>query len=436
MKVELAHEFPQTPALAPVRKWRFGPLVFGIALVCVVPLVAEEKKATSQPPAAKVLSAVQRLGADQFVVREDATVELYELGREGDLTLVMQALEKAVKTSDREVQERARRVLALLREQRREELLQQFLAGQDTPEVPGWNLFAKRIGDTKAARRVYAELLGSEWELLELCLQPSAKGQPTAVNQLAPTGPPAIRAMTQERFTQLLMLRGSYESLPLGSVQAFFFLSIEYPNDVALHRQLLHLVSASLPLAQRIGASGDQGLDDPITTTQGVTRRLVSEWLQATVRHHQAYEASILAVTLRSRLFAEAKALSTQILKNDGSSPVTKKLAMETFAVLRDHTGVPLIEAYLKDETSLRRGTKRLQLRDIALTCLMDLNGHDLAKIDVRRSSVPLQSPYDYNSLGFESEEARAQAFQTYTELQAEKKFQEEKQKRQDEGQR
>ncbi len=347
---------------------------------------------------------VARLGAPQYVVREEATTRLFDVGRGEAGEMVRKTLERAGKQSDREVRERAQRVLALLNEQLQVERLAQFMGGGKAENVPGWAKFSQRYGDTKASRSVYGELLKEEWELLAACFA-------------ADENEGGVRMAVNQRFAELMTGQYGYQSISLGSILSLFFIGTEHPASVDLHSQLFHLLRTSTSLGQRL-----RGAPANTESSRGVIRTLVGSWLLATVRQDNRYEPSAIAIALRGSLFAEAKAVAEHILTNPNSLPVSKRTAMQTYSGLKDPAGIPLIEPYLKDETQLRQDSKRLQLRDIALTCLMDLHGHDVTRIRVQRTNDVL-NPYDYSTLGFDQPEDRQQAFELFKELQEEKQF-------------
>lgn len=353
---------------------------------------------------------VTRLGAPQYVVREDATMKLYDLGRGKSADEVLKLLQAAAKQSDREVRDRAQRVLALLNEELQAKQLADFLSGAETVAAPGWKQFSVEYGDTKVSRSVYGEMLKEEWDFLAKCF---ASG---------PDAEAGIRPVANQRFAELMTNQYGYQTVSLGSVLTFFFVSTQKPDAIELHGQMFHVLRTNNPLAQRL-----RGAELDVETSRGIVRTMISKWIMATIQRDNRYEPSAIEVTLRGRFFEEAKLVSAHILKSPNSLPVHKKTAMQTFAGLNDPAGIPLITPYLKDDTGLRQ-SQQFQLRDIALTCLMDLNGHDVAKIGVKRTN-DLRNPYDYPTLGFQTDEERQKAFDTFAELQAEKEFQERKAK-------
>ena len=361
---------------------------------------------------------VVQLGAKQFVVRESATMRLYELGQGGNSEQVMRLLSDATKTGDREVRTRARRVLSQLAERLQAEKVARFLKGLPVSGVPGWQRFSDTYGDSEITRAMYGDLLKEEWDLLAACFP-----------QEAQVGATTIRNLTNVRFATLLRRENGYQQLPIGTILTYLHIGAEYPDAVSLQGQLFHVIRSSIPLAQRIRSS----TNDP-ASANGLTRKIVSRWLMETVKQNGMHEMSAIVVTSQARMFEEAKQIAEHVLKRKASLPVNKKTAMQIFAALRDKRGIPLIEPYLKDESQLRRQSKRLQLRDVALTCLMDLHGHDVAKIKVKRINN-LLNPYEYSTLGFDTPEEREEAFALFEELQAEKKFQQQKKQAAEENQ-
>lgn len=382
--------------------------------VCCVAHAEEKAEAAAlvSLSAEDVRELVSRLGAQQFVARESATLELFQAGQGPQSDLVLRLLTEAAEKGDREVRTRAKRVVRLVRDRLQRTKVEQFLAQKEVAGVPGWSRFRDVFGESSGSRKVYGELLSEEWDLLASCFP---------VSQEATV--PAMRDATDERFVVLLRREGGFQKLSVGSLLCYFFVGAEYPEGLGtqVQAQLFYAIRSSTALGLRLR---DAKLRDD--SINGVTRRLVAKWLLETVKQNNAHETAAIYVTAQARMFDEAKLIASHILQNAGSSPVNKHTAMQIMAAMRDTEAIPLIEPYLTDERLLRNQKAGLQLRDVALVCLVDLEGHDLAKFNVKRTANML-APYNLGSWGFQTQEDREKAFKAFEELQAEKRFQEKK---------
>jgi len=111
---------------------------------------------TEQLAKAKLL--VRQLGSPSYQAREEATAELAKLGR-----AARPALLEAVATSpDYEVRARAARLLPRAEAADLQLRIDAFVAdveGKRTHDLPGWDKFRDQVGDDRASRALFAELM-------------------------------------------------------------------------------------------------------------------------------------------------------------------------------------------------------------------------------------------------------------------------------------
>jgi hypothetical protein len=138
---------------------------------CCLLVLVSAAVCRAAPPAPAEL--VRRLGDPAFAVREQAAGELRTLGADA-----VAALRAGLKSSDAEVRDRCRELLAEVLRADREARLAALRSGEEDARRPppaGWRRFARLAGDGKAARAAYAELYAAEPDLLE-----TAEGDPDA----------------------------------------------------------------------------------------------------------------------------------------------------------------------------------------------------------------------------------------------------------------
>lgn len=110
-----------------MRTWKALPMMFLLGAAWSSVCRGQEKKSPSSQPSsddkAAIRRLIDRLGSDDFRVREEATRKLKALGEKA-----LPQVEKAVQSADAEVRRRAQRIAAHLREQKRQRVLREILA--------------------------------------------------------------------------------------------------------------------------------------------------------------------------------------------------------------------------------------------------------------------------------------------------------------------
>lgn len=397
----------------------------------------------NSPDRAQVAQLIVQLGANEFVLREDATRKLFELGVKSDGDGVLDAITAATNESDREIRQRAFRIKNLLEDHLQEKKLKAFVAGKAVA-TPGWKDFSEKFGNTKSSRSIYAVILDSEWKMIELCFNNSKmtdvgsanKPEPVPANQddAEPTAADLEayaqrRQVINQRFAQLLDRQRNFQLLPLGSLLSFYYVGEKFPESFDLKSQLFFSMNApSLATYFRRGKRGEN---------VDIVRKLVSDWMVKTVQTDPRYETQALAASLAQGMPDVCKVIAKLILKRENSLPVNKRSAMLAATSLRDKSAIEYIEPYLKDPTPLTKNrTRNQQLGDIALACAMDLRGFDVQKhLGVKLSATSNRSVrrsfnyFDYSTLGFRNQEERAKALELYQQLIEAQKRDEEKPK-------
>lgn len=376
--------------------WAFFWIVFPGACAGADPAVASE-------PAADIQKLIQQLASKSFLDREQAMQSLFELGVTAE-----SALDQAATSPDQEVRRRSRRVLGAIQLRRREAILAAFksgsLAADKEQELPGWTSFSSRYSASAGAREIYAKMLESEWQLLSDFFV-RAKDQPAAI----------LRVLASHRFQELQQSQIGYNNYPVGTMLTFFFLASEAPENFDQHTHLYTFVRHRLmtPLMGNIDDAGQT------MTESKVVRKLVGNWIVSASGPH-FNDRLALQTTLQYRLNQEASVIAERVLTDENSLPISISMAMQSIAIRNDKSQLKLIEPYLNDTTRLNTtGQRERQLRDIALPCAMQLCGLDVRQIGVKPIRNATHSAFDYNTIGFISEQDRVKAFQKFKELRA-----------------
>lgn len=389
--------------LSLLANWAGGSLSIASTLIWIVfaaACVADDPVDASTSDA-DIQKLIQQLASKSFLTREQAMQSLFELGATAE-----SALGKAASGSDREVRRRSKRVLDAIQLRRRESVLAAFKSGtlsaNEEQELPGWKLFSEKYSASSAAREIYAKMLESEWQLLSDFFV-RAKDQPAAI----------LRVLASHRFQQLQRSRIGYNSYPVGTMLTFFFLAGEAPESFDQHTQLYTFVRHRLmtPLM------GNIDNNELAITESKVVRKLVGNWIVSASGTH-FNDRLALQTTLQYRLDKEAGMVAERVLTDENSLPISISMAMQSVAIRKDKSQLKLIEPYLKDKTRLNAtGQRERQLRDIALPCAMLLYGFEVEQIGVKSVKNATNTAFDYNTIGFISEQDRKKAFEKFEEL-------------------
>lgn len=394
-------------------QWMRWAIAFVSCIAVSGPVGGEE--ATTDASQVLVAKTIQKLGAKSFIEREDAAQQLLFIGVAAE-----SALDDSSRSKDREIRDRSRRILKLIRKQKRTGILAAFQDAnkEDVAEdLPGWPQFSERYGDSKSSRKMYSSILDSEWDLVASCFSEDNEFQ--------------RRNLVMQRYRELLSRGLNYRNCQRGTALALFYISGQFPDTAnhGLHQNLFSFMSnpevrpllmPSTSLPTRIPQQAN--VED-----QEVVRELVGDWIIA------ASEPSMNDQNARTalhqariyRLERPSQVIAERVLANEKSLPITKSNAMQSIVLRRDKTQLNLIEPFLKDRTVLGASGQRIrQLRDVALASAMALNDIDVTKIGVKPTRTGTINAFEYQSLGFITEGDREKAFETYETLLARKKQQ------------
>ena len=344
------------------------------------------------PSEQQIRKCVRRLGSPKFSIREDATQKLLGCG-----WVALPILEVASQSGDREVRDRSRRIIALIRVRRRADRLEAFKAGRPMDAalgyLPGWRSFSKSYGDNRESRQVFSEMLESEWSLLKAIYSSNESPSP-------------VRRLLAERLYRL-QLQG-YRKYSMGTMLSIYVIAADFPDDVSIHRQLSGFCLQHPELRAALNS----------TARRPLVRKIVGAWVAAASRLSVNVDVCLLTA-MRFQL-PEGTIAAERALENAATTLTIKNRAMQALAKLGDKSKSRILEPLLEDATVLRGNAKRKrQIRDVALACLMYMHGHDVSKIGVRIATTSTHELFEYNSLGFDSDAEREQAMQHWLAIKA-----------------
>jgi hypothetical protein len=345
-------------------------------------------------PAATPETLVEQLGDPDFTVRDRASQQLIQMG-ESALAAV-----RAGRTSpDPEIKFACKRILSMIEHRARELRYEAFLSASTDVQPPGgWERFKRVAGEDKPARRLFVDMHRAEWDLLETLEESPEKMQQKFV----------------QRCTNLVqasqMLR---QQLSLGSVATILFLAGE--DDLNAGDYLgSSIYTFCYQSSFRTAMEG--GYKDSL-------RKVLGRWVASTTSRLTAYNGLMMAMRYE---LPEGLVPAKRILEEAGMSHNYKQYALLAVGKLGVERDVTYLEKYMDDTmlcaTVPRRGETpkyATQIGDVALAAAIHLSGQDVKEFGFEHAQKNTQLLFNANTLGFESDEERAEAKRKWREFRA-----------------
>jgi len=301
---------------------------------------------------------IKQLGDDRFVVREEASARLSQMGIE-----IQPALEAAAHAPDLEVRIRVRRILDTVLKADLERRLMAFADDvNDTKHLtlPGWSRYRQLIGSNGPARQVFVEMQRAEPNLfraVEDGPNPTASALENAVVDSI------LRAQNRSRIVGGNMLS-------LGSVSAMIFVGsdsqVTIPENIA--QQLAYLLNQ--PSIRQAATGGNQST---------VVRKIIGVWITRDASANVLVQNLSIAMQLELKEGVQAAA---NALKQGNQPGYVKQMALTMIGRMGDKTNLPVVEALLSDneicgQINMNNQLFQTQVRDVALAIAIHLEGQN-----------------------------------------------------------
>lgn len=378
-------------------------LVFAcLAFVCHGALAQQDQDDDTQTPQVAIFQLIQDLGAAEFSTRELAQRRLIVSGH-----AAVEEVERACRSPDPEIQRRAKATLELLQMENRRSDIEELMAGREVP-VPGWNRFRKLIGDSPEDRRLFAEMLQAEWEIVEL-----AETSPLQADY-------AIFLRAVELKYQIY---AENRSLSIGNVMAMLF-ATSHPEihlTAPANEELQYVLSAPTLSESLVGHGSSRAIRGVLN--HWVLRSIENRHLSARVRH------AILNLCLQENL-ESGVALGVSILRASGTDFLdvdqNNYLVFGLLAIgkLGNKEHRPIVQEYFDRRHRIVQylpgndlESYSTQLRDIALAVDIHLAGHDPRQFGFPQLNSDPTHLFVYRTIGFPSEADRDAAFLKWKEF-------------------
>lgn len=333
--------------------------------------------AIPEPDLERARALAGRLGDHTFQTREQATRELFRMGRAA-LPVVERALST---TADPEVKARCEWLLprAVAADQRAR--LDTFLADADGKydhDLPGWNELARVTGNTKAARELFVDMVRVKGnaEVLAGLRDPAGFGRRLAARRV-------------ELYNRVFRFSDGRREPPTGPEVAALVLAEAVNPTPAVDRryQFAAFSAVTQPAVRDYLTAAGKG---------EAFRKLVAHWFDSRTDAHEQNSAMSAASVLNLKEVPPA-ALAARVLSRDepaaGNNPpvaaptaaYTKAQALSLVAKTGDKSYLPVVKKLFADDAAFvqwrfNNGVNQqveVKVRDTALAMAVVLTGQD-----------------------------------------------------------
>lgn len=333
------------------------PMIFVAVTLLTLPCRCEEEQ-TADLSQLSTKELIQRLASPSFETR---TMSTRELARRGDS--ISSDLEAALRDADLEIRLRARALLSGMSHadlQRRLRAFIEDVEGQQEHDLPGWKEYQKLLGNDKVNRKLFAEMVKDEIELLNTYR----------------TDKKRVAAMLAGRIEAFE--NGTIPGLPQqpspASIATLLFLSSDQgvPLSTTLGYQVYRFLNQS---ASRKAI--EEGQFSPLV------KKLLVVWIERGMSNSSLARNGLLLAE-RYKLNETALSLARKLIAKDDAASYTLPYALLTIGRFGGEEDVPPVQALLSNKAVCHTWHNgkfeqpiQVQVRDVALAVLVHLTKQD-----------------------------------------------------------
>ncbi len=391
----------------PRGKYRCG--VLASFVLAVIPLVAIAQTEVADANSLivspdEIVELVRQLGAHTFRQREEATRKLSLAGLDATVEL-----ERALKHRDREVRDRAQRVLIEIARQDRPRRMAKLLGGGPVGDVdrplalfgiPGMDIMFSIAGDTPEARRLLAAALQSDWDFCEAIFEPNRRSVD----------------LIEARCTELRSHRSvAADRSWVGAVVAILLGVVHNPDALSDNTAIqVYSVLNQLELSTSNEPNGE-------LWEMGAFRRLIGHFIVCCDGPTATYQG--LNVSLRFNL-PEGLQAAERVIRDGRSLPFVRQYAILTIARFGNERHIEDLQNLMNDDqicftrrTTLRNSHFECQICDLAMATILHLVGRDPRQFGFMHLQFSQNYVFQPHTVGFDNDELRQMArlqFQIY----------------------
>ncbi|MEZ6052766.1 MAG: hypothetical protein R3C02_15495 [Planctomycetaceae bacterium] len=328
---------------------------------------------------------INQLGASSYQLREEAAVELREMG-----PAVLPALREASRHDDLEIRYRVRKLRDAIEQIAQNRALTEFLATGDPGlghAIPGWQRFSEICGNDQSARRLFVEMHEAEPGVMRLTDRSGVELQ-VATEQ------------SNSRFR-----RGDRQNVASrmspATLAVFMFVMLDPGCELSIGtRSMTSAVIGQTQIANAINEFDDSAY-----------RRLMSRWIALADDVSPAHRINVAM----QYSFAAGVEPAFQLI-HSGARGSHVQTAICAIGKLGGPEHLQDMTFLLEDDSDIAEGRRNgrsmftSQVRDVALAVMLHLSGQNPS--DYGFGALPFHEKYLFqpNTIGFESDEQREQA--------------------------
>ncbi len=376
--------------------------IAAILLSVAAPAADSRPKDVSAADVARTRELIKQLADSKFKVRDAAEKQIVSLG-----LAALEPLKEGEKHPDLHVQERCRLLQPVIRGLTLQRRIDGFLAKRDGPipaNLPLAASFLKLTDDTKEARKLYADILVINPQLLDAIDQDKTKGLPLFVAHCQ-----EVNQRTQ--YVPGVDYRERQKQITRADVALFFLLSAEFGSDRTGRASSYGYTFMNAPVLPETLAK-----DDPSVAP---FKKLFLNWIEKESQPYMVQRAIQIAADAKMK---EALPLVLKLIERkdlQGYARAQTALLL-TRVGSKDH--IKLMEPLLEDKAvignfGINNKMAQVQMRDVALAVCIKLSGQKMSEypFDVMQGADNnLHMSYIY--CAFSSDEKRDAALKQYRE--------------------
>ena len=397
--------------------------LLAIFLFVAVAMADDPNPASLAPTPEQIARAKQlvlQLGSPVYRERDEATRELFKMGR-----VVLGVIEATIdETSEPEIRERCEMLKPTIEAADLNARLKAFLAdkeGKFAHDLPGWIKFQEITGNTTGGRELFAELWKNKLNANLLAATKLSKEEF------------AKRVLTRriDLYNTTMRYSPQGQRTPATLADVVTLLFAESYDGVATERQYYYVVTNALNLPNIRTAIVDE-------KNGAAARKLLIRWMDSRTEMYEVYSTMSLSASLNLKEAPIAK-YAEKVLELKGATGYYRMYALTTLARVGGKEHLAIMKKWLKDETvqkvvrfvnNVQQQTD-IQVRDVALAmCILatDQKVEDYGfEMLYANANQNVAMKYSYNNYSFASDDKRKAAFKKWDEFEAKPKKEEKK---------
>jgi len=372
-------------------------LFLSVGVCLAAPPVAKDS-----PEDKKAHQLISQLGSKKYREREKAAADLIQMGRSAK-----EALISGKNHPDPEVQTRTQQLLPQALSLDLMHRIERFVKDTDGKlehDLPMLKVYREKIGTDENSRKLFAEMLKANGELMDM-----VEEQPAKVTERIQQ---KFQEMYQEMFgNQFGGFRGGYQP---GAFNANELCCVLFVSASPAYKPLQPDWMLSNLYTQ---PNFTNHLKDE--KTGSAYRKVFFTYLDARMDDNTINQCVWM---LTQHKIKEGADIIAKAIKNGKASQVyTKANAMCCVGTLGDKSHLPAFEPLLKDDKQVQAFNNRgqsgeIKVKDVALAMTIHLSGKNPKDFGFTMWNVYPNQLIQYHQLGFGSPDERAKAFKKWEE--------------------